>query len=72
MLIWTALSRISTDRRAFYLIFRRPFKIASISQLISHEYGKIELEQVYEIAQNDINDLNEYVKAIFNKIGLAD
>jgi uncharacterized protein YutE (UPF0331/DUF86 family) len=47
-------------------------KAVGFRNLIVHEYGKIELEQVYEIAQNDINDLNEYVKAIFNKIGLAD
>jgi uncharacterized protein YutE (UPF0331/DUF86 family) len=40
--------------------------------LIVHEYGKIELKQVYEIAQNDINDLNEYLKAIINKFGLTD
>jgi uncharacterized protein YutE (UPF0331/DUF86 family) len=40
--------------------------------LILHEYAKIELKQVYEIAQNDINDLNEYLKAIIKKLGLAD
>ena len=40
--------------------------------LIVHEYGKIELKQVYEIAQNDINDLNEYLKAIIKKLGLTD
>jgi uncharacterized protein YutE (UPF0331/DUF86 family) len=37
-----------------------------------HEYGKIELGQVYEIAQNDINDLNEFLKAILKKLGLTD
>ena len=37
-----------------------------------HEYGKIELKQVYEIAQNDLNDLNEYLKSILNKLGLTD
>jgi uncharacterized protein YutE (UPF0331/DUF86 family) len=40
--------------------------------LIVHEYGKIELEQVYKIAQEDINDLNAYLKAIIKKLGLAD
>jgi uncharacterized protein YutE (UPF0331/DUF86 family) len=40
--------------------------------LIMHEYGKIELGQVYEIAQNDINDLNEFLKAILKKLGLTD
>ena len=40
--------------------------------LIVHEYGKIELEQVYEIAHNDIGDLNAYLKAIIKKLGLSE
>jgi uncharacterized protein YutE (UPF0331/DUF86 family) len=47
-------------------------KAVGFRNLIVHEYGKIELEQVFEIAQNDINDLNEYLKAILKKLGLAD
>ncbi len=47
-------------------------KAVGFRNLIVHEYWKIELEQAYEIAQNDINDLNEYLKAIFKKLGLAD
>jgi uncharacterized protein YutE (UPF0331/DUF86 family) len=47
-------------------------KAVGFRNLIVHEYGKIELEQAYEIAQNDINDLNEYLKTIFKKLGLAD
>ena len=47
-------------------------KAVGFRNLIVHEYGKIELEQVYEIAQNDINDLNEYLRAIIKKLGLAD
>jgi uncharacterized protein YutE (UPF0331/DUF86 family) len=47
-------------------------KAAGFRNLIVHEYGKIELEQVYEIAQNDINDLNEYLKAIFQKLDLIE
>ena len=47
-------------------------KAVGFRNLIVHEYGKIELEQVYEIAQNDINDLNEYLKAIIKKLGLTD
>ena len=39
---------------------------------IVHEYGKIELELVYDIAQNDVNDLNEFLIAILKKIGLTD
>ena len=47
-------------------------KAVGFRNLIAHEYGKIELEQVYEIAQKDINDLNEYLKAIIKKLGLTD
>ena len=50
----------------------RMVKAVGFRNLIVHEYGKIELEQVYEIAQNDITDLNEYLKAIIKKLGLAD
>ena len=47
-------------------------KAVGFRNLIVHEYGKIELEQVYEIAQNDVNDLNEYLKKILKKLGLTD
>ncbi|MDH3883952.1 MAG: DUF86 domain-containing protein [Desulfobacterales bacterium] len=47
-------------------------KAVGFRNLTVHEYGKIELEQVYEIAQGDINDLNEYLKAIIKKLGLTD
>ena len=47
-------------------------KAVGFRNLIVHEYGKIELKQVYEIAQNDLNDLNEYLKSILNKLGLTD
>lgn len=50
----------------------RMVKAIGFRNLIVHEYGKIELEQVYKIAQDDINDLNEYLKAIIKKLGLTD
>ena len=36
--------------------------------LIVHEYGKIDLEQVFEVAQEDIRDLNEYLVLIFQSL----
>ena len=51
---------------------QKMLKAVGFRNLIVHEYGKIELEQVYEIAQNDINDLNDYLKTIIKKLGLAD
>jgi hypothetical protein len=30
------------------------------------------LDQIFEVAQKDITDLNEYLKSIFKKLDLAD
>ena len=46
-------------------------KAVGFRNLIVHEYAKIDLEQVFEISQEDINDFNEYLKAIFNKLDLS-
>jgi uncharacterized protein YutE (UPF0331/DUF86 family) len=50
----------------------RMIKAVGFRNLIVHEYGKLELEQVYKIARDDITDLNEYLKAIIKKLGLTD
>jgi len=47
-------------------------KAVGFRNLIVHEYVKVELEQVFEVAQKDIKDFNEYLVAIFKKLGLAD
>ena len=39
--------------------------------LMVHEYGKIEIDRVYEIAKTDIQGLTAYLALIFNKLGLA-
>ena len=46
-------------------------KAVGLRNLIVHEYSKIELEQIFEIAQNVIKDLNEYLVAILNKLDLT-
>jgi uncharacterized protein YutE (UPF0331/DUF86 family) len=46
-------------------------KAVGFRNLIVHEYGKLELEQVFEVAQNNIEDLNEYLRSIFKKLGIA-
>jgi len=45
-------------------------KAIGFRNLIVHEYGRIELEKVFTIAQKDIEDLNEYLRAIFIKLGM--
>jgi uncharacterized protein YutE (UPF0331/DUF86 family) len=39
--------------------------------LIVHEYSKVELKRVFEVAHNDIQDLNEFLKYIFRRLDLA-
>ena len=38
--------------------------------LVVHEYGKLDLKEVYNISRNDIKDLLTYVAAIFKKTGI--
>jgi uncharacterized protein YutE (UPF0331/DUF86 family) len=47
-------------------------KAAGFRNLIVHEYAKIEEKQVFDIAQKDINDLNEYLRSVFKKLGIAE
>jgi uncharacterized protein YutE (UPF0331/DUF86 family) len=47
-------------------------KAAGFRNLIVHEYAKIEVKQVFDIAQKDITDLNEYLKSIIKKLDIAE
>ena len=38
--------------------------------LIVHEYVRVDLRQVYQIAHNEIEDLQEFVKVILNQVGI--
>lgn len=46
-------------------------KAVGFRNLIAHEYGKIELRQVFKIAQENIEDLNDYLQAIIKKLGFV-
>ena len=46
-------------------------KAVGLRNLVVHEYSKIDLERIFEVAQKDITDLNEYLRSIFNKLGLS-
>ena len=39
--------------------------------LLVHEYGKIDLKQVYQIASDHIEDLNKYLLYIFTKLDIS-
>ncbi len=51
-------------------IVEKMIKAVGFRNLIVHEYGILDIEQVYTISQKDIKDLLEYLKAIFNKAGI--
>lgn len=55
-----------------YGLTEKMVKAVGFRNLIVHEYGKIELKQVWEIAHKDIEDLNAYLKAIFEKLSLTE
>jgi len=43
-------------------------KAVGFRNLMVHEYGKIDLDQVYDMARKDIDDLNDYLRSIFDKM----
>jgi uncharacterized protein YutE (UPF0331/DUF86 family) len=45
---------------------------AGFRNLLVREYGKLELKQVFEIAKHSARDLNQYLAAIFSKLGIFD
>ncbi|MGA1863793.1 MAG: type VII toxin-antitoxin system HepT family RNase toxin [bacterium] len=66
----------------FYLLEERGYLDGSLTEkmvaavgfrnLIVHEYGKVDLKQVFEVARKDIEDLNEYLRSIFKKLNIVD
>ena len=53
-------------------ITEKMVKAVGLRNLVVHEYSKIDLERIFEVTQKDITDLNEFLKSIFKKIGLAE
>jgi uncharacterized protein YutE (UPF0331/DUF86 family) len=51
-------------------ITEKMVKAVSFRNLIVHEYGKVELKQVFEVAKKEIEDLEKYLLAIFSKLGI--
>lgn len=69
-----------SNNEMFYLLEENGYLSSKVAEkmvravgfrnLIVHEYGKIELRQVFEIAQKNIKDINEYMMALFMKLGI--
>ena len=53
-------------------ITEKMVKTVGLRNLVIHEYTKIDLERIFEVTQKDITDLNEFLKSIFKKLGLAE
>ena len=53
-------------------ITEKMVKAVGLRNLVVHEYSKIDLERIFEATQKDITDLNEFLKSIFKKLGLAE
>jgi len=53
-------------------ITEKMVKAVGLRNLVVHEYSKIDLDRIFEVAHKDITDLKEYLKSIFRKLGLAD
>ena len=53
-------------------ITEKMVKAVGLRNLVVHEYSKIDLERIFEVTQKDITDLNEFLKSIFKKLGLAE
>lgn len=50
------------------LLTEKMVKAVGFRNLIVHEYGKLDLKRAYDISQNNINDLNDFLKEILKKV----
>ena len=46
-------------------------KAVGFRSLIVHEYTRLDLKQVLQVAQKDITDLDKFLKAVFDKLGIG-
>jgi uncharacterized protein YutE (UPF0331/DUF86 family) len=51
-------------------ITEKMVKAVGFRNFIVHEYGRVELKQVFEVAKKEIEDLEKYLLSIFLKIGI--
>ncbi len=55
-----------------YALTEKMVKAIGFTNLVVHEYARIELKQVFQVAQKDIEDLEEYLGSVFQKLALSD
>ena len=47
----------------------RMVKTVGLRNLVVHEYGRIDLGQIYTVVRNDIRDLDIFIQVILDKLG---
>jgi uncharacterized protein YutE (UPF0331/DUF86 family) len=52
-------------------IAEKMVRAVGFRNLLVHEYGKIDIEQVYTLAHEHLGDLNDYLVSIFKKTGIV-
>ncbi|MFZ1986004.1 MAG: DUF86 domain-containing protein [Desulfatitalea sp.] len=71
----------SSNNEMFYLLEENGYIIPELTEkmvsavgfrnLVVHEYAKIDLKQVFQIAQKDIRDLSEFLKAVLTRANIG-
>jgi uncharacterized protein YutE (UPF0331/DUF86 family) len=49
----------------------RMVKAVGLRNLLVHEYQKIDLQRLHETAEKNVDDLIEYLSAVFSKLDLV-
>ncbi len=75
------LGMVGSTNEMFYILEENNYIDRDLSEnmvaavgfrnLIVHEYGKVDLKQVYHIVHHNIDDLEHFVKAIVKKCGIS-
>lgn len=52
-------------------LVERMVKAVGFRNLLVHEYGKLDLAEVFRIARNRTADLNEYLVTLFQHLGIS-
>lgn len=75
------LGMASSYNEMFYILEENKFlstqltekmvKAIGFRNLVVHEYAKLDLKSVYKIANQDINDLSEFLKSVLTKANIS-
>ncbi len=52
------------------VVTKNMVKAVGFRNLLVHEYAKIDLKKVYDITQHYLQDLNDYLAAVFTKLNI--